>query len=86
MDESVVEEVEESEVAASAPWYNNDTVSSSLMFASLLADAASKHFAALATLAAGQSALDWGAAEKKDFIELTLGDISGIKEAGGAND
>jgi len=55
MDEEADDIVEVEEVAAvePTPWYNSDTVATSMLFASQMAQAAADHFQNLAQLALG---------------------------------
>ena len=71
-------EVEEAVVVEATPWFNSDTVATSMMFASQMAQAAADHFQNLALLALGQSAHEWVQADREEFAEETADDISRI--------
>lgn len=60
------------------PWFNSDTVATSMMFASQLAQAAADHFQNIAMLALGQSAHEWVQVDREQFAEETVDDISKI--------
>ena len=81
MDENdeIIEIIEEEPVVVEAtPWFNSDTVATSMMFASQLAEAAATHFHNLAMLALGQSAHEWVQVDREEFAEETAADISKI--------
>ena len=81
MDENdeIIEIIEEEPVVVEAtPWFNSDTVATSMMFASQLAEAAATHFHNLAMLALGQSAHEWVEVDREEFAEETAADISKI--------
>ena len=72
------EMVEETVVVEATPWFNSDTVATSMMFASQMAQAAADHFQNLAHLALGQSAHEWVQVDREEFAEDTAADISKI--------
>ena len=77
--EEIIEIIEEEPVVVEAtPWFNSDTVATSMMFASQLAEAAATHFHNLAMLALGQSAHEWVQVDREEFAEDTAADISKI--------
>jgi hypothetical protein len=77
--EEIIEIIEEEPVVVEAtPWFNSDTVATSMMFASQLAEAAATHFHNLAMLALGQSAHEWVQVDREEFAEETAADISKI--------
>lgn len=65
-------------VVEATPWFNSDTVATSMLFASELAQAAADHFQNLAMLALGQSAHEWVQVDREEFAEETADDISKI--------
>jgi hypothetical protein len=65
-------------VVEATPWFNSDTVATSMMFASQMAQAAAEHFQNLALLALGQSAHEWVQVDREEFAEETAADISKI--------
>jgi hypothetical protein len=65
-------------VVEATPWFNSDTVATSMMFASQMAQAAAEHFQNLAILALGQSAHEWVQVDREEFAEETAADISKI--------
>ncbi len=71
-------EVEQAVVVEATPWFNSDTVATSMMFASQMAQAAAEHFQNLALLALGQSAHEWVQVDREEFAEETAADISKI--------
>ena len=79
-------EVEEAVVVEPTPWFNSDTVATSMLFASQMAQAAADHFQNLAMLALGQSAHEWVRADREEFVDETASDIAkllGVKEQDG---
>lgn len=82
MDEEADDIVEVEEVAAvePTPWYNSDTVATSMLFASQMAQAAADHFQNLALLALGQSAHEWVQKDREEFAEETAADILKLPE------
>ncbi len=81
MDENdeIIEIIEEEPVVVEAtPWFNSDTVATSMMFASQMAQAAAEHFQNLAMLALGQSAHEWVQVDREEFADETAADISKI--------
>ena len=82
MDEDADDIVEVEEVAAvePTPWYNSDTVATSMLFASQMAQAAADHFQNLALLALGQSAHEWVQKDREEFAEETAADILKLPE------
>jgi len=79
-------EVEQAVVVEATPWFNSDTVATSMMFASQVAQAAADHFQNLAFLALGQSAHEWVRADREEFVDETASDISrllGVREQDG---
>ena len=77
--DEIIEIIEEEPVVVEAtPWFNSDTVATSMMFASQLAEAAATHFHNLAMLALGQSAHEWVEVDREEFAEETAADISKI--------
>ena len=82
MDEEADDIVEVEEVAAVEPtsWYNSDTVATSMLFASQMAQAAADHFQNLAQLALGQSAHEWVQKDREEFAEETAADILKLPE------
>jgi hypothetical protein len=78
-DDEIIEIIDEQPVVVEAtPWFNSDTVATSMMFASQLAQAAAEHFQNLAMLALGQSAHEWVQVDREEFAEETADDISKI--------
>ena len=78
-DDEIIEIIDEEPVVVEAtPWFNSDTVATSMMFASQLAEAAATHFHNLAMLALGQSAHEWVEVDREEFAEETAADISKI--------
>jgi hypothetical protein len=74
--DEIIEIIEEEPVVVEAtPWFNSDTVATSMMFASQLAEAAATHFHNLAMLALGQSAHEWVQVDREEFAEETAADI-----------
>jgi len=86
-DDEIIETIEEqTEVVEATPWFNSDTVATSMLFASQMAQAAADHFQNLAMLALGQSAHEWVQADREEFVEETSADIAkllGVKETDG---
>jgi len=79
-------EVEEAVVVEATPWFNSDTVATSMMFAAQMAQAAADHFQNLAFLALGQSAHEWVQKDREEFVDETASDIAkllGVKEKDG---
>jgi hypothetical protein len=77
--DEIIEIIEEEPVVVEAtPWFNSDTVATSMMFASQLAEAAATHFHNLAMLALGQSAHEWVEVDREEFADETAADISKI--------
>ena len=74
------EMVEETVVVEATPWFNSDTVATSMMFASQMAQAAADHFQNLALLALGQSAHEWVRADRDEFVDETASDIARLPE------
>lgn len=74
------EMVEETVVVEATPWFNSDTVATSMMFASQMAQAAADHFQNLAFLALGQSAHEWVRADRDEFVDETASDIARLPE------
>ncbi len=66
-------------VVEATPWFNSDTVATSMMFASQMAQAAAEHFQNLALLALGQSAHEWVQVDREEFAEETAADISRLE-------
>jgi hypothetical protein len=78
-DDEIIEIIDEEPILVEAtPWFNSDTVATSMMFASQLAEAAATHFHNLAMLALGQSAHEWVEVDREEFAEETAADISKI--------
>lgn len=78
-DDEIIEIIEEQPVVVEAtPWFNSDTVATSMMFASQMAQAAAEHFQNLAMLALGQSAHEWVQVDREEFADETAADISKI--------
>lgn len=73
-------EVDETVVVEATPWFNSDTVATSMMFASQMAQAAADHFQNLAFLALGQSAHEWVRADRDEFVDETASDIAKLPE------
>lgn len=73
-------EVDETVVVEATPWFNSDTVATSMMFASQMAQAAADHFQNLAHLALGQSAHEWVRADRDEFADETASDIAKLPE------
>jgi hypothetical protein len=71
-------EVEQAVVVEATPWFNSDTVATSMVFAAQMAQAAADHFQNLAFLALGQSAHEWVQVDREEFAEETAADISKI--------
>jgi len=76
-------EVEEAVVVEPTPWFNSDTVATSMMFASQMALAAADHFQNLALLALGQSAHEWVQKDREEFADETTTDIARLPEVRG---
>ncbi len=74
-----IEEIEQAVVVEATPWFNSDTVATSMMFASQMAQAAAEHFHNLAMLALGQSAHEWVQVDREEFAEETAADISRLE-------
>ena len=72
-------EVEQAVVVEATPWFNSDTVATTMVFASQMAQAAAEHFQNLALLALGQSAHEWVRADREEFAEETAADISKLE-------
>jgi hypothetical protein len=80
-DDEIIEMIEEQPVVVEAtPWFNSDTVATSMLFASQMAQAAADHFQNLAMLALGQSAHEWVQADREEFAEETSADIAKLLE------
>ena len=78
-DDEIIEIIDEEPILVEAtPWFNSDTVATSMMFASQLAEAAATHFHNLAMLALGQSAHEWVEVDREEFADETAADISKI--------
>ncbi len=73
-------EVEQAVVVEATPWFNSDTVATSMVFASQMAQAAADHFQNLAMLALGQSAHEWVQADREEFADETATDIARLPE------
>ena len=73
-------EVEEAVVVEATPWFNSDTVATSMMFAAQMAQATADHFQNLAFLALGQSAHEWVRADREEFVDETASDIAKLLE------
>ena len=73
-------EVEQAVVVEATPWFNSDTVATSMMFASQMAQAAAEHFQNLALLALGQSAHEWVRQDREEFVDETASDIAKLIE------
>ena len=81
-DDEIIEIIDEEPILVEAtPWFNSDTVATSMMFASQMAQAAADHFQNLAMLALGQSAHEWVQADRDEFAEETSADIAKLIEA-----
>ena len=74
------ETVEEAVVVEATPWFNSDTVATSMMFAAQMAQAAADHFQNLAFLALGQSAHEWVQKDREEFVDETASDIAKLLE------
>ena len=74
------EMVEETVVVEATPWFNSDTVATSMVFAAQMAQAAADHFQNLAFLALGQSAHEWVRADRDEFVDETASDIARLPE------
>jgi hypothetical protein len=80
-EDDIIETVEDEPVVVEAtPWFNSDTVATSMLFASQMAQAAADHFQNLAMLALGQSAHEWVQADREEFAEETSADIAKLIE------
>lgn len=73
-------EVEQAVVVEATPWFNSDTVATSMMFAAEMAQAAATHFHNLAMLALGQSAHEWVQRDREEFADETSADIAKLPE------
>lgn len=73
-------EVEQAVVVEATPWFNSDTVATSMVFASQMAQAAAEHFQNLALLALGQSAHEWVRQDREEFVDETASDIAKLIE------
>ena len=78
--ETEIIEVEQAVVVEATPWFNSDTVATSMMFASQMAQAAAEHFQNLALLALGQSAHEWVRQDREEFVDETASDIAKLIE------
>lgn len=79
-DDEIIEIIEEQPVVIEAtPWFNSDTVATSMVFAAQMAQAAADHFQNLAFLALGQSAHEWVQKDREEFAEETAADISRLE-------
>ena len=79
-DDEIIEIIEEQPVVVEAtPWFNSDTVATSMVFAAQMAQAAADHFQNLAFLALGQSAHEWVQRDREEFAEETAADISRLE-------
>jgi hypothetical protein len=79
-DDEIIEIIEEQPVVVEAtPWFNSDTVATSMVFAAQMAQAAADHFQNLAFLALGQSAHEWVQKDREEFAEETAADISRLE-------
>ena len=78
--ETEIIEVEPAVVVEATPWFNSDTVATSMLFASQMAQAAADHFQNLAMLALGQSAHEWVQADREEFADETASDIARLPE------
>ena len=82
-DEDDIMEIEEVvTVVEPTPWFNADTVATSMLFASQMAQAAADHFQNLALLALGQSAHEWVQRDREEFAAETAVDILKLPETG----
>lgn len=80
-DEDITEVLaDETVIVEATPWFNSDTVATSMMFASQLAQAAADHFQNLALLALGQSAHEWVRLDREEFADETAAEISQLPE------
>ena len=73
-------DIEEVRVVEATPWFNSDTVATSMLYAAQMAQAASEHFQNLALLALGQSAHEWVRQDREEFVDETASDISKLPE------
>jgi hypothetical protein len=79
--DEIIEIIEEEPVVVEAtPWFNSDTVATSMLYAAQMAQAASEHFQNLALLALGQSAHEWVRQDREEFVDETASDISKLPE------
>lgn len=78
--ETEIIEVEPAVVVEATPWFNSDTVATSMIFASQMAQAAADHFQNLAMLALGQSAHEWVRQDREEFADETASDIARLPE------
>lgn len=76
------EVVESVTVVEPTPWFNADTVATSMMFAANVAQAAATHFQNLAFLALGQSAHEWVQADRAEFADEVVEDIGKLTGGG----
>lgn len=83
--DDILDETEEVEEVQPTPWYNSDTVATSMLFASQLAQAAADHFQNLALLALGQSAHEWVQKDREEFIDESILTIKKLPEGGETN-
>lgn len=79
-DDYEIVEIDESVVVPATPWFNSDTVATSMMFAAQMADAAAAHFHQLALLALGQSAHEWVKQDREEFADDLLKQIGSLPE------
>ena len=80
-DEDITEVLaDETVIVEATPWFNSDTVATSMMFASQVAQAAADHFQNLALLALGQSAHEWVRLDREEFADETAAEISQLPE------
>ena len=84
-DDEITEVIEEVVAIEPTPWFNSDTVATSMMYAADMARAAANHFQNLALLALGQSAHEWVLADRDEFAAETASDILKLPETGETN-
>lgn len=82
MDEDDFDDIEitESVAVEATPWFNSDTVATSMVFAAQLAQAAADHFQNLALLALGQSAHEWASEDREEMAEDLMKQIGSLPE------
>jgi len=73
-------EITESVVVEATPWFNSDTVATSMLFAAQMAQATADHFHSLALLALGQSAHEWASKDQEEMADDLMKQIGSLPE------